>query len=170
MATEAANLDKNLVERQHLRKILQHGMRKITKIGYCGAQRKKAFQGRSGPLHQILLDFQNRRKKKMPLWFGAVKITSDLCRSSFCGTLRAEARQGIHPVLQTPPYIKWFCPSKTKWLYIWGAFFMCLMWIPRYHIFMAHIPVTITHWQFFCLAWSNKDLAQASPTYLWGLF
>ena len=97
MAIEAANLDMNLVERQPLRKILQHGMRKITKIGYCGAQRKKAFQGRSGSLHQILPDFQNRRKKKMPLWFGAVKITSDLCRSCFCGTLRAEARQGIHP-------------------------------------------------------------------------
>lgn len=124
MAIEAANMDKNLVERQHLREILQHSMRKITKIGYCGAQRKKAFQVRSGSLHQILLDFQNRRKKKMPLWFGDIEITSDLCRSCFCGTLRAEARQGIHPVLQTPPYIKWFCPSKTSDFTFWGLFYV----------------------------------------------
>ena len=120
MAIEAANLDKNLGERQHLREILQHGMRKITKMGYCGAQRKKAFQGRSGSLHQILPDFQNRRKKKNASLIWWRKDNQWPLQKLFLWNSEGRSQTGYSSSASNPPYIKWFCPSKTKWLYILG--------------------------------------------------
>lgn len=57
---------------------------------------------------------KKNEEEKIPLWFGDMEVSSDLCESCFCGTPRAEARLRVHPVRQNTAYIKSFCPSKTK--------------------------------------------------------
>lgn len=144
-------------------------MRKITKMGYCGAQKKKAFQEEVVHCNKSCQTFKTGERKNASLiWWR--KDNQWPLQKLFLWNSEGRSQTGYSSSASNPSIYQVILSFKTKWLYIlglilcvWCGFLVITFLWP---IFQWRLP----HWQFLCLVWSNKDLARASPTYLWGLF